>query len=109
MQIELARLDIASSPFKFWLISGGNGLFAKIPLDRKAVVSFYSGIRLNTSSVLMEKRYGDSDYRCRLTADVDLDIPNGAEKIEIYKATLSHKANHSFNPNIEWIIMEHPR
>ena len=48
-------------------------------------------------------------YRCRLHAECDLDIPKGAEKLEVYKATLAHKANHSFNPNMEWIVLEHPR
>ena len=57
----------------------------------------------------MEKRYGHSDYRIRLNAEVDLDIPKGAESLEVYQATVGHKANHTFDPNLEWILVQHPR
>ena len=57
----------------------------------------------------MEQRYGHSDYRIRLNAEVDLDLPKGYENLDKYKATLAHKANHSFEPNAEWILFEHPR
>ena len=57
----------------------------------------------------MEEKYGHSDYRIRLNAEWDLDIPKGHESLEMYRATLAHKANHSFEPNVEWILFEHPR
>jgi histone-lysine N-methyltransferase SETD7 len=91
------------------LPQGGDGLFAKIDRPKGSVVAFYNGIRLNTSSILMSARYGKSDYRIRLNAETDLDIPKGFENVEIYSATLGHKTNHSFDPNCEWIIVEHPR
>lgn len=40
-----------------------NLLFTRIFFNKGSVVSFYNGIRLNTSSVLMEQRYGPSMYR----------------------------------------------
>ena len=95
--------------FSIEFCSGGDGLYAKIPMKKGEVVAFYSGIRLNTSSLLMEKRYGHSDYRIRLNAEVDLDIPKGAESLEVYQATVGHKANHTFDPNLEWILVQHPR
>ena len=40
-----------------------NLLLTQIFFNKGSVVSFYNGIRLNTSSVLMEQRYGPSMYR----------------------------------------------
>ena len=40
-----------------------NLLLTRIFFNKGSVVSFYNGIRLNTSSVLMEQRYGPSMYR----------------------------------------------
>lgn len=91
------------------LPQGGDGLFAKQLRPKGSMLAFYNGIRLNTSSLLMEQRYGHSDYRIRLNAEVDLDIPKGYESLEKYCATLAHKANHSFQPNAEWLLFEHPR
>ena len=50
-----------------------------------------------------------SDYRIRLNGDWDMDIPKGYHQLKQYCATLAHKANHSFTPNVEWGIFEHPR
>ena len=50
-----------------------------------------------------------SDYRIRLNGDWDMDIPKGYHQLRQYCATLAHKANHSFTPNVEWGIFEHPR
>ena len=50
-----------------------------------------------------------SDYRIRLNGDWDMDIPKGYHQLSQYCATLAHKANHSFTPNVEWGIFEHPR
>ena len=91
------------------LPQGGEGLFAKVARPRGSIISLYNGIRLNTSSALMEAKYGHSDYRIRLNAETDLDIPKGHESLDIYKATLAHKANHSFESNAGWILFEHPR
>ena len=50
-----------------------------------------------------------SDYRIRLNGDYDMDIPKGYHLTSQYCATLAHKANHSFKPNVEWTLYEHPR
>ena len=91
------------------LPQGGEGLFAKESMTKGSLLAFYNGIRLNTASVLLEQRYGHSDYRCRLNAETDLDLPKGFESLGKYCATLAHKANHSFESNCEWILFEHPR
>ena len=74
------------------LDQGGEGLFCKQKRPKGSIVAFYNGIRLNSSSVLLEERYGRSDYRIRLNADRDLDIPKGYESSSKYCATLAHKA-----------------
>ncbi len=100
--------NIISGNYYFFL-SGGEGLFAKAALPKGHIIAFYNGVRLNTSSLLLEYRYGESDYRIRLNAEVDLDIPKGSESLSAYKATLGHKVNHSFENNAEWLLVEHPR
>ena len=65
-------------------------------------------LALSTSSLAAD-RMGPSDYRIRLNAEIDLDLPNGFQNLSKYCATLGHKANHSFLPNVEWVIVEHPR
>ncbi len=68
----------------------------------------FNGVRLRTST-WASMTAPHSDYRIRLNADIDLDIPDGATSLERYCATLSHKANHSNAPNAEWALVEHPR
>ena len=38
-----------------------------------------------------------------------LDIPEKFVSVKNYKASLAHKANHSFAPNVRFGRMEHPR
>ena len=45
------------------LDQGGEGLFTKQKRPKGSILALYNGIRLNTSSVLLEQRYGHSDYR----------------------------------------------
>ena len=40
-----------------------------------------------------------SDYRIGLMRDVSLDITSGTDDVSKYRATLGHKACHSFTPN----------
>ena len=89
------------------LPQGGEGLFAKKDIESKELLSLFNGVRLNTSS--LHAKYGESDYRIRLHADIDLDIPDGYQALDKYCATLGHKANHSCVPNAEWALVEHPR
>ena len=45
----------------------------------------------------------------RLTGDTCLDIPKGLEGLGRYRATLAHKACHSFAPNAAFTELHHPR
>jgi len=86
----------------------GEGLFAIDALPCGSIVSLFNGIRLKTATVAAQNR-APSDYRIRLNADIDIDIPHECISLEVYSATLTHKANHSFTPNCEWSLIEHPR
>jgi len=90
------------------LPQGGEGLFAKKDIDKKETVALYNGIKFKSSTYAAE-HMPHSDYRIRLNGDLDMDIPKGFHLTTQYSATLAHKANHSFTPNCEWTLFEHPR
>ena len=64
----------------------------------------FAGVRLDSN-----KEDERSDYRIKLDADTDLDIPDDCLTIAAYCATLGHKVNHSWTPNAEWTLFQHPR
>uniref|UniRef100_A0A0K2UHP2 SET domain-containing protein n=3 Tax=Lepeophtheirus salmonis TaxID=72036 RepID=A0A0K2UHP2_LEPSM len=90
------------------LPQGGEGLFAKKDIQERSVFCLYNGIRIKTSTSASSK-LPHSDYRIRLNADIDLDIPHDFITLDKYCATVGHKINHSFTPNSEWTLFEHPR
>jgi len=90
------------------LPQGGEGLFAKRNIERREIVALYNGIRFKSATYAAE-HMPRSDYRIRLNGDYDMDIPKGYHLTSQYSATLAHKANHSFQPNCEWTLYEHPR
>ena len=49
------------------------------------------------------------ETHARLTGDTCLDIPKGLECLARYRATLAHKACHSFSPNAAFAELHHPR
>jgi len=90
------------------LPQGGEGLYAKKDIDAKEIVALYNGIKIRTSTYASD-HMPRSDYKIRLNGDIDMDIPLGYHKLANYCATLAHKANHTFSPNVEWTLFEHPR
>lgn len=90
------------------LPQGGEGLYAKRDIKKREIVALYNGIKIKTSTYASE-HMPRSDYRIRLNGDIDMDIPKGYHLSTEYCATLAHKANHSFTPNSEWSLFEHPR
>jgi len=90
------------------LPQGGEGLFAKRNIEKREVVALYNGIKFKSATYAAE-HMPRSDYRIRLNGDLDMDIPKGYHLTSQYSATLAHKANHSFVPNVEWTLFEHPR
>ena len=116
-----SRLNISQSPLtrdpweerqvcvrQSGLEQAGEGLFAREDLPAKTLVALFAGVRLKASSLESRDR-PRSDYRIRLNADLDLDIPDHSLSTSVYCATLGHKANHSFLPNATFDIIDHPR
>ena len=101
---EDSRIYVSQSQ----LPQGGEGLFAKKDLAAKEVAALYNGIKFKSSTYAAD-HMPRSDYRIRLNGDYDMDIPKGYHLTSQYCATLAHKANHSFKPNVEWTLYEHPR
>ena len=69
---------------------GGEGLFARVAIPKSSMICFYNGIRLRTSTHASQNM-PHSDYRIRLNADLDLDIPDDCISLDNYCATLGHK------------------
>lgn len=90
------------------LPQGGEGLFARKDIVKGEVVALYNGIKFKSSTYAAD-HMPRSDYRIRLNGDFDMDIPKGFHLTTEYCATLAHKANHTFTPNVEWTLYEHPR
>lgn len=86
----------------------GEGLFARTDLEEGEVVSFYNGIRL-THKEVDGREWSLNGNTISLDDDCVLDVPSQWSTLESYKATLGHKANHSFNPNCIYDLFHHPR
>jgi hypothetical protein len=84
----------------------GEGLFALKPINAGQVVALFNGVR-----VLCPRNDQTewSEYRIRLNGEWDLDVPADSRSTEQYRATLGHKANHSFNNNTKWSRIDHAR
>ena len=87
------------------MLQGGEGLFAKRQFQPKEVVALYNGIKFKSATYAAD-HMPRSDYRIRLNGDYDMDIPLGFHDTKQYCATLAHKANHSFVPNVSCINFE---
>ena len=86
----------------------GEGLYAKIDLKDGQMVSLFNGVRLSNSKD-EDEAAGFSSYKIRLNGQTDLDVPDEYTNLSKYKATLGHKANHSFSNNARWSRIEHAR
>ena len=94
-------------------ISGaGDGLFARRDLPAGAVVAYYNGLKIEHG----EQYSSDSDCNYEIYVDWNfteksafVDIPLACVDAEDYCASLAHKANHSFDPNVQFVSAAHPR
>src|SRR5206468_7949938 len=78
--------------------TAGEGLFARIDLPSRTVVSFYNGIKqfdriternnweLNSNAMSLDEE-----------EHIDIDIPSPYDNMKYFIASLGHKANHSFD------------
>ena len=97
---EHARVEVKQSHIN----DAGEGLFAKIDMNKGQVISLLNGIRVAPS---LDEDW--SDYKVHFNTEFDIDIPEDMRSLDKYCATLAHKANHSFLPNTRWGRMDHPR
>jgi len=83
----------------------GQGLFAKVDIEVGTVISFYNGLRVDAG----RDSYKPSPYAMTLDEKIDLDLPEEMTSIDAYAASLGHKVCHSFVPNCETDLYQHPR
>lgn len=88
--------------------NAAQGLFARRDLQAGSVVCMYNGVRLTHEEV--DGRHWDkNDNTISLNDDVVLDVPIDSIPIDIYCASVGHKANHDFSPNAKYAPFYHPR
>jgi len=99
------------------------GLYARQDIHAGEVITFYSGYIIDCDSSLrpLDRRdLSDEEEHVRNMYNIALDLEDGSNlcidlppelgnNISRYNATLSHKANHAFDPNSEFILFPvHP-
>lgn len=92
--------------------NAGEGLFASRDLKPGDLIAFFNGVRKRRVIRAMPSSVNSedwSDYSITLNKDISLDIPKPMRSIDKYKATLAHKACHSFEPNSAFRRFFHPR
>jgi histone-lysine N-methyltransferase SETD7 len=86
----------------------GEGLYAKIDTQRGEIMSFYNGIRI-THEEVDERDWKLNNNTISLDDDTVIDVPIELSDTSVYCGSLSHKANHSFNPNCKFDYYQHIR
>ena len=85
----------------------GDGLFASRDIPGGIIVSYYNGLRIEADQTYSPD---NSNYQIYVDwANTDgsayVDIPMQCIDYENYRASLAHKANHSFTPNCKFIAV----
>jgi histone-lysine N-methyltransferase SETD7 len=88
--------------------SAGEGLFAKCEIAPGELVAYYNGVRVPHSKV-NKRPWRLNDNCISLDADCAIDVPLDFASTDTYRATVGHKANHSFEPNAKYVQVFHPR
>jgi len=83
----------------------GDGVFAKRLVKKGNIIAYFNGVRF---PIPEDDNYEGSVYSIQ-TIEYDIDIPADKVSISNYTASIGHKVNHSFQPNIEFVDFEHPR
>ena len=109
-----AKDDFYESEHVFCKLSeipnASDGLFAKKAIDKNTVIAYYNGLYIKSGE---NYKNGSDDYQIYMDwSNTDhsdyIDVPSNAQSLDSYRASLGHKANHSFNPNSEYSVAEHP-
>ena len=104
---ELSTVEVRKSN----VFGANDGLFARKKIEKNVVVAFYNGIRIlpNTSD---SKTWDEDGYKIfdpSTKPNGTIDIPAKFRHLKEYCASLAHKTNHSFIPNTEFVVFDHPR
>ena len=87
----------------------GEGVFAKRFIPKGSLVALFNGFRQRDTTIHSKTMPAFSDYRIALDRCVSLDIPEKYKNLSAYRATLGHKACHSFQNNSVFHEINHPR
>jgi len=93
-------------------VPGANdGLFAHRSIEPNTILAFYNGIRLYPDKAIDLPNWDDNAYRIfdPTRKNGTIDIPRENIDTANYCASSAHKTNHSFMPNAELVIFDHPR
>mmetsp|Transcript_50171 Transcript_50171/g.93418 ORF Transcript_50171/g.93418 Transcript_50171/m.93418 type:complete len:368 (-) Transcript_50171:172-1275(-) len=101
---EQRRVTVAPSTMP----GAGEGLFAKIPLYKGEVAAYYNGVRLPHDEV-DNRDWSLNDNTIALNEDEVIDVPVNMAGLDVYCASLGHKANHSSEHNAMYTPVFHPR
>lgn len=88
-----------------------DGLFVQNDVEPNTILAFYNGKKLTTLEMHDAPTWDENSYRIfdptRKCGTID--IPKKFIDFANYKASLAHKTNHSFMPNAEFVVFDHPR
>jgi len=93
-------------------VPGANdGLFARKKIEKNTIIAFYNGIRI-LAGTSESKTWDEDGYKIfdpSTKPNGTIDIPAAYRELSAYCASLAHKTNHSFIPNTEFVVFDHPR
>ncbi|XP_056419037.1 histone-lysine N-methyltransferase SETD7 isoform X3 [Hyla sarda] len=101
---EIERVYVAMS----MISNAGEGLYAKINVGPRTVMSFYNGVRI-THQEVDSRDWSLNGNTISLDDETVIDVPDPYNLTTKYCASLGHKANHSFSPNCIYDTFVHPR
>ena len=64
---------------------------------------------LYTSNMTIDEQENVHKNLLSYDNEASLDVPPPLDNVKIYRATLGHKANHSFKPNTIFFFAKNPR
>jgi len=90
-----------------------DGLFCRCAVPPNTVLAFYNGTKLRAGEGDPNRLTWDEDsykiFDPSRVPDGTMDIPKQFRSYANYSASLAHKTNHSFVPNSEFVVFDHPR
>jgi len=102
VKVELSRVEGAE-----------DGLFCREAVPPNTVLAFYNGVKLRGGEGDPNRLTWDEDsykiFDPSRVPDGTVDIPAPFRAMSNYCASLAHKTNHSFVPNSEFVVFDHPR